>query len=300
MKKDRDVLEEQNQQSKLSILLETVRLGSISKAAERLSYTQSGLTYLLNTVESDLGLPLLKRSYSGVTFTKEGLELEPFIRALVEQEVTLRGEVDRLLGKSSEKICLGAVHSVANHWLPNLIAQFQKEYPNVHIELNVGGGADIPVWVKDGVIDFGIADKSHSGDFEWYPILEDQFYAAVPISWDLVPEADSIPIESLLARPMLFPSANSKNAGVMFLKDREIAQKILVSSADGTTLLSLVESGLGFTMLSKLYSRACPSGVRMLPTDPPIKRSLGILTPSYKHLRPLAKKFVSFLQDTNC
>jgi len=289
--------QEQNKISKLAILLETIRVGSISKAAEELNYTQSGLTYLLNTLEEDLGIPLLKRDYKGVSFTEEGLYLEPYIRALVEKENELQEQINTLLGKSYERIRIGTIHSIANYWLPQIIVEFKKEHPNAHIEFRVGGGAEIPTWVKENKIDIGIADEAHSEGFDWRPIMKEQFYVAIPASWeDITPRNGAIQIDDLVGRPMLFPSANQKNAGARMLKDREIPNKIMVSSADGTTLLSMVESGLGFTLLSQRYIVDCPDRAYMYPVNPPIVRTWGIMADSFKGLRPLAKQFADRLQ----
>ena len=53
---------------KLEALLMAVDLGSFTKAAEVLGYTQSGLTHMMNSLENEIGLRLLDRSYSGVRF----------------------------------------------------------------------------------------------------------------------------------------------------------------------------------------------------------------------------------------
>jgi len=288
--------QDQNQirTSKMAILLEIIRIGSITKTAEELNYTQSGLTYLLNTLEMDLGVSLLKRDHKGVSFTEEGLQLEPYIRSLVDQENQLREKVNELVGKSNERIRVGTIHSIANHWLPQVIVDFKKDYPSAHIEFQVGGGAEIPVWVREARIDIGIADEIHAETFDWRPIMKEQFYVAVPASWDIHPQDGKILIKDLLERPMLYTSANLKNAGARAMKD--IQHKIMVSSADGITLLSLVESELGFTMLSQRYIVDCPERVRMYPVNPPILRTWGIMANSFKSLRPLAKKFVAYME----
>lgn len=290
------VFQVQNQKrfSKMAILLEIVRIGSITKAAEELNYTQSGLTYLLNTLEEDLGIPLLKRDHKGVSFTEEGLQLEPYIRSLVYKENQLREKVDELVGKANERIRIGAIHSIANHWLPQVIVKFKKDYPSALIEFRVGGGSEIPVWVKEGMIDIGIADQVHAEGFDWRPIMNDQFYVAVPISWNIHPKNGAILIDDLREHPMVFTSANLKNAGARAMKD--IKQKFMISSADGITLLSMVESGLGFSLLSQQYLRDCPELVLMYPTDPPIFRRVVILANAFKSLRPLARKFVACMQ----
>ena len=53
---------------KLQALAVIQEAGSFSRAAETLGYSQAGLTYMMNSLENEIGLRLLDRSYSGVRF----------------------------------------------------------------------------------------------------------------------------------------------------------------------------------------------------------------------------------------
>ena len=50
---------------KLEALAAAVQTGSFTRAAEVLGYTQSGLTHMMNSLEKDIGFPLLVRSRTG-------------------------------------------------------------------------------------------------------------------------------------------------------------------------------------------------------------------------------------------
>ena len=54
---------------KLEILMTAVDLGSFSKASEVVGYTQSGLTHLVDSLEREIGFPLIRRSYSCLLYT---------------------------------------------------------------------------------------------------------------------------------------------------------------------------------------------------------------------------------------
>ena len=62
---------------KLEALLMAVDLGSFTKAAEVLGYTQSGLTHMMNSLEKEVGFTLLERGRSGVRLTEEGERIAP-------------------------------------------------------------------------------------------------------------------------------------------------------------------------------------------------------------------------------
>ena len=65
---------------KLNIILEALKYGSMTKAAEKLGYTQSALTYAINSTEQELGFPLVRRTKGGVgggsaSLTEAGVRL---------------------------------------------------------------------------------------------------------------------------------------------------------------------------------------------------------------------------------
>ena len=64
---------------KLEILMTAVDLGSFSKASEVVGYTQSGLTHLVNSLEREIGFPLIIRSHNGISLTEQGKELVPAV-----------------------------------------------------------------------------------------------------------------------------------------------------------------------------------------------------------------------------
>ena len=69
---------------KIAAMLAAVEKGSLTAAAQELGYTQSGLTHLMNALESELGLNLLVRSKSGVHLSPVGQQLLPYMEALLD------------------------------------------------------------------------------------------------------------------------------------------------------------------------------------------------------------------------
>ena len=60
---------------KYRALLEAVECGSLTRAAEKLHYTQPGISHMILSLEEEFGFPLLSRGKSGVTPTPECREL---------------------------------------------------------------------------------------------------------------------------------------------------------------------------------------------------------------------------------
>ena len=87
--------------AKIRALLAAADLGSISKAADALGYTQSGVTHIIRALEEEAGFPLLLRGNRGVRLTADGERLAPLFRELaamadrLEQELALTRGVER-------------------------------------------------------------------------------------------------------------------------------------------------------------------------------------------------------------
>ena len=74
----------------------TVELQSLTKAAQELGLTQSGVSHMLSAIEAELQLPLLKRTRTGARLTPEGEQMMPYIHEIVRQERLLRQAAERL------------------------------------------------------------------------------------------------------------------------------------------------------------------------------------------------------------
>ena len=107
----------------------TVELQSLTKAAQELGLTQSGVSHMLSAIEAELQLPLLKRTRTGARLTPEGEQMMPYIHEIVRQERLLRQAAERLHTLVTGKIRIGTFTSVATHWLPAMMMQFQQAYP---------------------------------------------------------------------------------------------------------------------------------------------------------------------------
>ena len=84
---------------KLEILMTAVDLGSFSKASEVVGYTQSGLTHLVDSLEREIGLTLVRRDHSGIALTEEGEALMPAIREFLRANAKLENQHRRHHGK---------------------------------------------------------------------------------------------------------------------------------------------------------------------------------------------------------
>ena len=166
---------------KMQVQLETVRAGSFTRAAERLSYSQSGVSRMVADLEADWGFKVLDRSREGVALSADGRQVMPAVEALCEEFVRLQRRVDEMRGLMRGKICIGTFSSVATHVLPPVIARFRADYPDIDYELLMGDYSEIEQWVAEGRCDLGfIPHEPRENGMTSRSLVRDELMAVVP------------------------------------------------------------------------------------------------------------------------
>lgn len=141
--------------SKYMAFVAAVEYGSFTKAGDMLSYSQSAVSKMINDLEDEWKISILERSKSGVKLTSDGLKIFPYAKSVCEEYEKLQMQIDELNGLQSGLIRIGTFSSVATHWLPNIIKEFQKDYPNIDYELLLGDYTEIENWISEGRVDCG-------------------------------------------------------------------------------------------------------------------------------------------------
>ena len=164
---------------KCKAFLVSVDTGSLTSAALEMSYTPSGITRMINSLESELGFTLLNRNPKGISLTENGKRMLPFIREIVhynEQVSQVSAEIRELL---TGTLNVGTYPSIAACWLPEIIKRFNFCYPGIHINVLEGGNTDFVSWLRKRRIDCCfITNRKYEGD--WVKLMDDKFMAWLP------------------------------------------------------------------------------------------------------------------------
>ena len=200
---------------KYMAFVRTVEYGSFTKAAQVLNYSQSGISRMIRDLEEECRVVLLERSRAGVRLTSDGMKLLPYARELCDRYQSFKMQVDELNGLKSGLIRIGTFSSVATHWLPRIISEFQKDYPNIEYELLLGDYTEIEEWIAEGRVDCGFLRLPASGEFETIFLEQDKLLAVLPEGHPLG-QLEKIPVAALCDEPfmLLEKGANAEIAGI--------------------------------------------------------------------------------------
>ena len=280
--------------AKVRALLTAADLGSISRAAESLGYTQSGVTHIIRALEDEAGFPLLVRGNRGVKLTADGERLAPMMRELTHAADRLEQEMALTRGVESGLVRIGTYSSISLHWLPSILEEFQARYPNIEVELLEGNALEIEDWLSTGRIDIAYTSLRPYYTFDTIKILDDPMYAVLPRSHPRAKDA-SFPISAFKGEPFLVYVADTK-------PELDLAQAMEMAGVSDTakfysnfdmTILAMVEHNLGITIMPRLILQGSTADVAAIPIEPRISRSLGIAVRSMAEASPAMQRFIS-------
>ena len=169
---------------KLEILMTAVDLGSFSKASEVVGYTQSGLTHLVDSLEREIGLTLVRRDHSGIALTEEGEALMPAIREFLRANAKLENRIAAITEKSTRTIRVAAYASIAMRWMPEILYRFRRVCPHIDVDLRTVDHELEPFellekWQTDVIF----AARQSGFACDWTPLHDDAMYAIVPADY---------------------------------------------------------------------------------------------------------------------
>ena len=175
---------------KFEILMTAVNLGSFSKASEVVGYTQSGLTHLINGLEREIGMKLIRRDHSGISLTEDGEALLPAIREYLSATAKLENQIETITQKRTATIRIAAYASLAMHWMPEILYRFRRVCPETDVDLRMVDHELEPFeLLEEGRTDVIFAARQSHINCDWTPLYYDAMYAILPE--DYPDQADS-------------------------------------------------------------------------------------------------------------
>lgn len=283
-----------NLQKYLSFV-KTVEYGSFTKAAEILNYTQSGISRMIADLEKEWSVTLLERSKNGVKPTSDGLKLLPYAQNLCADFDKLKMQVDELNGLQSGLIRIGTFSSVATHWLPNIIKEFQKDYPNIDYELLLGDYTEIEEWIHTGRVDCGFLRLPTHTDFDTIFLEEDKLMAIIPEKHPLK-DCEKFPVAALCKEPFMLLEKGAKAEISEIFERNNLKPNVKFTTWDDYAVMSMVESGLGIAILPELILKRVPYRIIAKELDVPAYRNIGLALRDKKTASLAVKRFVEYLK----
>lgn len=277
-------------------------------AAAKLNIVQPALSMSIKRLEAEFGVELFERTTREVALTSAGRA------ALIEVRKALEhlelAKQNALLAKAGAvgRLNIGFVGSASFALLPAVVRAFRARYPNVVLTLQESSGRRILSLIKAGEMDLGLirTPAVYSANVVIKPLESGCFVAVVPTGSAWAPPAGvhQISLKSLSEAPFINFSFNESPmlhmAVVNACREAGFSPWIVQEAIQVQTLIALVESGLGVSLVPSVSVRHQPSDARFLTLENPTPACATGLALAYApdHLNEAGRNFVDVLFDS--
>ncbi len=274
------------------------RQQSFAAAAKALHLSQPALSRRISKLEEVLGVRLLDRTTRSVELTVLGRRFLQEIGGMVEdldRSVTgLRDAAELATGD----VTIGCVFSAVHHFLPAVIRSFRERHPGVAVRIIEEGADEVLACVKQGEADFGLNYIGmQDPEVDFTPLLKEPYVLACPaghplarrrsVRWAELAEWDQVRVSHASRNRLFIDQALAELPPL----PRPVCEVRHVS-----TLIGMVEAGLGLAVVPRLTVPPKPAAVVGVPlVEPAISRTIGITRRQGRSLSPAADAFAELL-----
>ncbi|GAA1321221.1 LysR family transcriptional regulator [Leucobacter albus] len=273
----------------LRALVAVVDTGSFTAAAHTLGISQSAVSHALASLERELGGAVVTRE-APLNPTALGARILPHARTAIAAiegvEIAARGDLS-LTGT----VRLGAVPTVCQGLVPELLEQWQGALPGVRVEVIEGDDDEMPVWLENGFVDAAVLVDPDGIPEGAKLVAIDEFAAVIRPDHPLA-DVPAIPLDELAEDGMVVTTGGCETyvrsmyeaAGLDFVARHRVREM--------STMFAMVERGFGVSLVPTLGRGLVPDGVIMRPIVEPRARRLVLAVPAGREPHPIAVALV--------
>ncbi len=283
--------------SKYTVFSKVIEAGGLTRAAQMLGCTQSGVSHAINSLEEELGTTLLIRNRSGIKLTSDGEQMSSAIQKVADALEEMYKTAEAIHGLETGIIRVGAFTSVAVHWLPGIIKEFREIYPNIEFGLMNGDYHDITEWLLSESIDIGFVTLPFDiPSCECIPLIEDRLLAVLPSDHRLA-GLNKFPLEALRDEPFISLLEQSNHDARKALEIAGVKPNIKFTTKDDYAIIAMVEQGLGVSIMPELLLMGNDSNVKVMPLENDVRRIIGLAIPVSCKNSPSIQRFSAHIRN---
>jgi DNA-binding transcriptional LysR family regulator len=258
--------------------------GSLTAAADALTFTQPAVSQHLAALEAEVGAPLVTRSRGGAELTDAGRLLVEHARAALDRLALAEVQVSDLVAREQRRVRLAGHSSSLARLIPLAVADLRRALPDAAVTIREAGPPGALEALRHGDVDLAVmfrrAGSEAPADVEERLLLEESMYAVVPRAHPLAGGSE-IELAGLRDDPWIQgPSSTSPGLIRDLCRAAGFEPRIAFESDDPLATRGIVAAGLAVTLIPSLTKddTARDRHVRVLPLRDPPRRHVVAAT----------------------
>ena len=280
----------------LITFLEVAKLGSFSRAGQKVFRSQSAVSAQIRQLEQEYGDRLLDRSGKDVTLTPAGRVLLAYAERLTQLRDESKLAVADHGTSPRGRLVVGANEATCLYVLPDVFAKYCHLHPEVQLSIYRNFSYKIVEKLENGTIDVGIVTLPvKSAKLKTIPIFRDQ------LLWMVSPQnrlakLDAVAVSEIAREPMLLPKTGyTRRLMDKLLHPYESELQVRMELPSVGMIKSFVAAGLGVSLISSSFAKdqVLAGRVKLIPIrDQELWRELGI---AYRRDRTHTRATTTFI-----
>ena len=232
--------------------LAIVKYNHFTLASQELYISQSSISKHIKSLEKELGVELFNRQHRSVRLTEAGEEFYKFASKSMTNYNNILLDMKKYSCEESSSISIGVIDTMVEYGFASLIGDFQKQYPNIQVDIIERSNSKIIEYLSDSIVNLGFINShyEHKSMLILEKIIDD----------DLVLGSSGNHIFSSKTTVDIFDTAKEKYICVngdyylhnVFLNtwgNLNYFPNTLYIDSQTKTLLALVSENIGITLL---------------------------------------------------
>jgi DNA-binding transcriptional LysR family regulator len=155
---------------------------------------------------------------------------------------------------------------------------------------------EVKGWLDEARADIGfLSGGSDLASYHWIPIAEDRMLAVLPPDHPLAGH-QNYPVRQCIHEDFIMPALGRDDDVAALFERFQIEPHILFSTLENYAAISMIENGLGMSIMNELITKNFQAEVVMLPLDPPQSITLGMAVPIFDNASPAVKRFTEYVE----
>ena len=198
----------------IETFLEVAKLSSFSRAAERRFRTQPAISSQIRSLEEEVGAKLLDRSGGRVAVTAAGKVFQKYAEETIEQRRVMLIALAEMHRIPRGEIVVSANEGTCLHILPEVFAEFKRQYPSVAVNVKRSEHQKILEALIENSCDFGVVSMPIKDKrYTVVPIHKDELVVITPVKHPLAGRGE-VTLADVAQFPLLLPKlGRTRHAG---------------------------------------------------------------------------------------
>jgi LysR family cys regulon transcriptional activator len=283
----------------LRIIREAARCNfNLTEVGNALFTSQSGVSKHIKDLEDELGVELFVRKGKRLLgLTDPGRELLEIVERILLDANNIKNLVEQYSQRDEGQLTIVATHTQARYALPQVVNEFKKSFPKVHLKLHQAGPGEIVAMLLSGEADIGVATEALSDvdKLDSFPYYTWHHAVIVPAGHPLE-RIKKLSLKDIAEYPIVtYHEGLTGRARIdaSFAKEN-IAPDIVMSALDADVIKTYVELGMGIGIIASMaFNPAKDSDLRLLECEHLFESNTTYIALRRGHyLRSFAYRFI--------